>query len=336
MSIYFWLSMLNQFSVPEKVLLFMNYIQIFNQIFAVTGPVFAMVLVGVILRRIKLIDQPFIQTSSNLVFKTTMPTLFFLAIWKSDLTQAFVPELIIGMTVGSLFAFGLAWWRAAYTVESIDRGVFVQGAFRGNCGVVSFALVASYFGSYGLAAGGVLAGYTILLFNCMAVFILSFYSTQYSFGVRKFAHELATNPLIVSVVLGLLASAVELRMPVWVETSAEYFARITLPLALICVGGTLSLQTLKESGKPAFEASFIKMLLAPAISCTVAWFLGIRGPELIILWMFLSSPTAVGSFAMAMAAGSDGRMAANIIAITTIVSVVTITLGVFALRAMGT
>lgn len=313
----------------------MNYFQIFSQIFAVTGPVFAMVFLGYLLRRIKLINQPFIETSSSLVFKGTMPTMFFLAMWKADLTKALVPELIGGVAFGTLLAFFLSWWWAARTVGSIDRGVFVQGAFRGNCGVVSLALVISYFGDYGLAVGGVLAAFTILLFNSLAVFILAFYSPNYSFSIGKFVKELATNPLIVSVVLGVLASLVELALPVWVVTSAEYFARITLPLALVCVGGTLSLEALKRSGLPAFHSSLVKVVVAPVLSCFVAWLFGVRGQELVVLWIFLSSPTAVASFAMALAAGSDGRLAANIIAVTTIVSIVTITLGVFALRALG-
>ncbi len=312
----------------------MNYFAIFTQIFTVTGPVFAMVLLGYVLRRINLINQSFIETSSSLVFKGTMPTMFFLAIWQADLVQAVVPELIVGVTMGTFLAFGLSWWWAFKTVDLVNRGVFIQGAFRGNCGVVSLALVASYFGAYGLAVGGVLAGFTIILFNTLAVFILAFYSSNYSFSLNQFVREFTTNPLIISVMLGIAASLVELVLPQWIVTSADYFARITLPLALICVGGTLSLQTLKQSGKAAFHSSLIKVMIAPILSCLIAWFLGVQHDELIILWMFLSSPTAVASFAMALASGSDGQLAANIIALTTVISMITITLGVFVLRAL--
>lgn len=313
----------------------MDYLSVFTQIFAVTGPVFAMVFLGLALRRVKLIDQPFIETSSRLIFRATMPTLFFLSISKADLSQAIRPGLLIGAGLGTLLAFGISWWWAVRTLTPLQRGVFVQGSFRGNCGVVSLALVISYFGDYGLAVGGVLAGFTILLFNTLSVFILALYSPSFDFSAKSVVRELGTNPLILSVLAGLAASWYQLALPVWVQTSAQYFAQMTLPLALICIGGTLSLEGLRHSGKAAMHSTAIKLAIAPLISCLVAWMLGMEGKDLIILWMYLGSPTAAASFAMALAAGGDGRLAANIIALTTVVSLVSITGGTFALRAMG-
>jgi predicted permease len=51
--------------------------------------------------------------------------------------------------------------------------------------------------------------------------------------------------------------------------------------------------------------------------------------------MFFSSPTAAASFAMAVAAGGDGKLAANIIALTTLVSILSMTIGIYALTALG-
>ena len=163
----------------------MNYFETFSQIFAVTGPVFAMVFIGWVLKKCALIDQTFIETASVLVFKGTMPTLFFLAIWKADLGQALVPELLVAVGLGTLLAFGSAWCWACHTLQRHQRGVFVQGAFRGNCGVVSLALAVSYYGDYGLAVGGVLSAFSILLFNTLSVFILAFYSPVVQFSKRE-------------------------------------------------------------------------------------------------------------------------------------------------------
>ena len=133
----------------------------------------------------------------------------------------------------------------------------------------------------------------------------------------------------------MLGSAVNLYIPKWLLVSAEYFAGLTLPLALICVGGTLSLAGIRESGKAAIQASLIKVVLLPTLACLAAWGLGIEGRELVILWMFFGSPTAAASFAMAVGSGSDARLAANIIAITTLISIVSMSMGVYVLRALG-
>ncbi|HEX4843398.1 MAG TPA: AEC family transporter [Limnobacter sp.] len=313
----------------------MNHLDILSQILGVTAPVFAMVFMGLVLRRVQLINDSFIQTASTLTYKATMPTLFFLSIWQADLQRAFNAKLVLYFCMATLIGFAASWWWARHAVQREQRGVFVQGAFRGNCGVVSFALVASYYGDYGLSVGGVLVGFTILLFNVLSVLILSVYSPTLKFSPAMVGKELTRNPLIIAVVLGMLASAVGLYIPQWMLKSAEYFAGLTLPLALICVGGTLSLAGVKASGKAAIQSSFIKVAALPVLACTAAWALGFAGPELVVLWMFFASPTAAASFAMAVAAGGDGRLAANIIALTTLVSIATITLGIYALKAMG-
>ena len=112
-------------------------------------------------------------------------------------------------------------------------------------------------------------------------------------------------------------------------------ANLTLPLALICVGATLSVLAVKESGRAALQASLIKIGLLPVGGCTLAWLFGFEGRDLLLLWMFLASPTAAGSFSMAMGAGSDARLAANIIAMSTFISLFSVTGGLMVLRALG-
>ena len=313
----------------------MNQVELLSQILGVTAPVFAMVFMGLLLKKVRLIDEAFIQTASTLTYKATMPTLFFMSIWQADLQNAFNAELVLFFCGATLLGFAGSWLWAAKRMPWAQRGVFVQGCFRGNCGVVSFALAASYYGDYGLSVGGVLVGFTILLFNVLSVLILSVYSPSLKFSPASVCKELVKNPLIIAVVLGMLASAVKLYIPEWVVKSGQYFAGLTLPLALICVGGTLSLAGVKASGKPSMQASAIKIAILPIAACSAAWFLGFEDRDLVILWMFLASPTAAASFAMAVAAGGDGRLAANIIALTTLVSLVSMTGGIYVLTATG-
>lgn len=313
----------------------MNQFHALSEILGVTAPVFAMVFMGLVLRKVNLINDSFIQTASTLTYKATMPTLFFLSIWRADLQSAFNAKLVFFFCAATLAGFLASWWWASKFTPYSQRGVFVQGSFRGNCGVVSFALVASYYGDYGLSVGGVLVGFTILLFNVLSVLILSIYSPILKFSPAIVGKELLKNPLIIAVVLGMVASAIKLHIPDWLLKSGEYFAGLTLPLALICVGGTLSLAGVKASGMAAIESSTIKVAILPVLACAAAWVVGIEGRELVILWMFFASPTAAASFAMAVAAGGDGKLAANIIALTTLVSIATMTIGIYALTTLG-
>ena len=57
-----------------------------QQTIGVTAPVFAMLFLGVALKRMGLIDAGFINTASTLVFRGTLPTLLFLGIVQADLS----------------------------------------------------------------------------------------------------------------------------------------------------------------------------------------------------------------------------------------------------------
>ncbi|MGB2149987.1 MAG: AEC family transporter, partial [Cobetia amphilecti] len=71
------------------------------------------------------------------------------------------------------------------------------------------------------------------------------------------------------------------------------------------------------------------------LATTVAVLLGFRGTELGVLFLFFASPTAAASFVMVRAMGGNDRLAANIIAISTLMAGITITAGIFVLKLSG-
>src|SRR5690606_34583429 len=127
----------------------------------------------------------------------------------------------------------------------------------------------------------------------------------------------------------------QLRLPAWLSTSGEYLAQLTLPLALICIGGTLSLAALRASGAVALGASLMKMIWLPALATAGAFLCGFRQAELGILFLFFASPTAAASYVMARASGGNHELAAAIIVITTLMAVLTTNLGLFLLQWGG-
>ncbi|TLG90041.1 AEC family transporter, partial [Pseudomonas edaphica] len=58
---------------------------IFLTTLTITAPVFAMLFLGVLLKRINWINDNFIHVASSLVFNVTMPALLFLGILHADL-----------------------------------------------------------------------------------------------------------------------------------------------------------------------------------------------------------------------------------------------------------
>ncbi len=313
----------------------MSLLAIFLHTLEVTLPVFAMVFIGIGLKRIGWIDSAFIATAAALVLRATMPTLLFLSSIQADLDAALNPKLLGFFAIATLGTFLLSWLWACWRVPYADRGVYVQGAFRGNCGIVGIALAASMYGDYGLSAGGLLLGVVILCYNVFSVIVLAAYQSEKRADWRSIFKHIAHNPLILTALLATPIAWFNVTLPGWLMTSGSYFASLTLPLALICIGGTLSISALRSDSSTALGSSLMKMVTLPALATTAAWLVGFSGPELGLLFLFFASPTASASFVMVKAMGGDARLAPNIIAVTTLLASITMTGGVFVLRVNG-
>lgn len=312
----------------------MSPLELFLGTLEITLPVFAMVFIGLVLKRAGWIDQGFVATAAALVFKATMPTLIFLSLIKADIETAFHPWLMVYFALATLATFLVSWAWALWRVSQADRGVYVQGAFRGNCGIVGLALAASMYGDYGLSAGGLLLGVVILSYNVLSVIVLAAYRPGKDANWRSIAMHVARNPLILAVLAALPFAILEIDLPGWLMTSGEYFASLTLPLALICIGATLSVSALRQSHGPAVGASVLKMVTLPLLATAGAWLMGFSGRELGLLFLFFASPTAAASFVMVKAMGGDAKLAANIIAISTLMASLTVTAGIFVLKLL--
>jgi predicted permease len=306
-----------------------------QQTLAITAPVFAMLFLGVALKRLHWIDRAFIDTASSLVFRGTMPTLLFLGIVRADLGAALQPALLLFFVAATLVCCMLAWGWAIWRIPFEDRGIYTQGAFRGNNGIVGLALATSLYGDYGLSLGAVLGGVVILCYNVLSAIVLAIYSPGAKTGPLAIAKSILSNPLIIGVLLAIPFAYWRIALPDWLLTSAEYFAQMTLPLALICIGGTLSLASLRRSSGTALSSSLMKMVWLPLLATAGAWLYGFREADLAILFLYFASPTAAASFVMARAVGGNHELAAAIIVITTLAAVVTTNIGLLLLQWGG-
>ena len=308
---------------------------IFLETLNITAPVFAMLFLGVLLKRIDWINDNFIHTASSLVFNVTMPALLFLGILHADLHAALQPALLIYFSLATLVCFAIAWGWAIFKCPREDRGIYTQGAFRGNNGVIGLALAASMYGDYGISLGAILAALVILFYNTLSTIVLAVYSPVIKSDPWSICKSVLSNPLILSVMAAAPFAYFKIGLPGWLETSGQYLAQTTLPLALICIGGTLSLASLRSSGKIAVSASLMKMVWLPILATCGAWLCGFREADLAILFLYFASPTAAASFVMARAVNANHELAAAIIVMTTLAAVVTTNIGLFVLQWAG-
>ncbi|MBQ0756381.1 MAG: AEC family transporter [Amphritea sp.] len=300
----------------------------------IVAPIFFISLLGYLLMRLQVIDQNFVATASKLVFTITLPALVFMSISRMDFQAVFNPTLLTYFVVSTLLSFSLLWQISKRFIHKPeDLGVFIQGAFRGNYGIIGLAVSFNMFGDSGLAQASLLLACVIPLYNTLSVLALSLpMQKQNGLNLTQPLIEIARNPLIIAVLLALPFSYFDWGLPTAIDKIGNYFANLTLPLALLAVGASLNLRSLRDTSGESSWATLIKLILMPLILTSGAWISGIRGQELGILFILFGCPTAAASFIMAKAMKGNAQLAANIILTTTIGSIVTLSSGIYLLR----
>ncbi len=310
-----------------------------NIIFAVkiVAPIFIIVLLGVWLKRKNIIDDHFNRVSSRFVFLVALPALLFSKIAVTDFGAAFNGRLVLFTYAAIAVVFSLSWIVGVLLApDGRDRGAFIQGSFRGNFAILGFAMIKSAFGDAPLANAAVLLSFMMPPYNLLAIVALTV--TQHSekqLPWKKIAKDVATNPLILAAAAALPFSIFKITIPEIMYSATNQLATITLPLALIGIGGSLSFTGVKQDFRLAAFASFIKLILSPIMVILAALYMHFSKHELAALFFFFASPAAVASYIMAEAMGSNGRLAGNIILLSTLASSVTIAIGIFLLRTWG-
>lgn len=313
----------------------MSYLAALEYTLGVTAPIFLIVFLGLYLKRTARIDDAFIATASKLVFNICLPVLMFMAITRANVSLHEQKYLVVFALLAALGSFLLAWWCAPLFAQAAERGVFTQGAFRANLGILGIALCHNAYGLQGLATGALLLAVVTPAYNVLSIYALTRAQHKGRPDWPTVLFEIIKNPLIIAIALAFAVLAAGLQLPVWVADSANYLGRMTLPLALISIGGSLSLSALRSSSRVAGAAVVAKLVVLPLLVTGMAYLAGFSGTVLGCIFLMFASPTAAASFVMVKSMGGDAKLASNIIVASTLFSAISISAGLYFIRAIG-
>jgi len=310
-----------------------NLIFTFNTV----SPVFFIIFLGYFLKQKGFLNDQFISISSHVVFSVTLPCFVFTQLSELDFSLAFNSRQVVFIYIGVMLFFGLIWFASIFiTGNGQDQAAFIQGSYRSNFAIVGFALVESTFGSNALSQTALVLALVMPLFNVLAIMALTVpVKKNDELSLKKILVEIFTNPLILVTIVSLPFAFFKLRTPESIAATIDILSELTLPLALLGIGGSLNFKSLKMDFKLTMIAALIKIVIMPAALTYLACLLGFRGVTLGVMFMLFATPTAIASFVMADAMGCNSRLAGNIIVLSTIGSTVTISIGIYVLKSLG-
>lgn len=305
--------------------------------FEIVAPIFFLILIGSALQKTSLVNDTFVRQSSNFVFNISLPALIFVKLSNVSIEETFDEKLIITSMIFAFIIFLISWGVSTFLTKTPeDQGSFIQGSFRSNFAIVGLAIILGMFGEESLGKAALLLAFIMPLYNVLAVIALTVpFHKESNIKFNKMIKDILTNPLIVAAIVSIFFSIFEIKIWSPIEKTMNYLGIIALPLALVGIGATLKMDRIIKASTLAFTSSFLKIVLFPAVAVFVGLAVGFSGTDFGIFFVLFATPTAIASFVMAEAMHCNSKLAGDIIAISTVLSIFTITIGLVVLKYFG-
>ncbi len=120
-----------------------------------------------------------------------------------------------------------------------------------------------------------------------------------------------------------------------IDKTLSYLAQLATPMALLLIGANLKPETFKKKPKGIILGTLIKIVFAPTAFTLLAILLGFRGEAIATIFVMHAVPSATNSYIMTEQMGGDAELGAGLVMATSLLTVITMTIGIFALKTFG-
>ena len=302
-------------------------------------PLLLLVALGTALARIRFLGTSFMADLNKLAFWVALPALLFRSIVHADTPGPQTFHLLNALLCATGIAAGVGWLVAMLLrLPPASRGTLAQSAFRGNLAyigipVLSYAFAGSPDEHESFATGVIVMALLLALYNIHAVVVLQ---ASRSGGSQPFlrtaARSILTNPLLISGMAGLPFALTHTRLPLFIDRALEALAGSAVPIALLCIGGSLAHAKLGRHLNGIVAAALLKTAVLPVITLLLIPAFHLHPAEIRIALVVAACPTAAAAYVMARQMDGDEPLASGSIVLSTILSAVSLPLALLASR----
>ena len=310
-----------------------------NLIFSLnaTIPIFLMMLLGMLFRKLGWMDEVFAAKMNKFVFLIPLPVLLFEELATVDFSEVWDIKFILFCFVVTAISITISTLISLLWKDRSIKGEFIQSTYRSSAALLGIAFIQNIYGTAGMAPLMIIG--SVPLYNIMAVVVLSFFKPgNNSFDkalVKRTLKGIATNPIIIGIVAGLVWSALKIPMPAILNKVVSSVGATATPMGLMSMGATFELKKATSKMKPTLVAVFMKLVGFCAIFLPIAAAFGFRNEQMIAILVMLGSATTVSCFVMARNMGHEGTLSSGVIMMTTLLSAFTLTMWLDVLRSFG-
>ncbi len=293
----------------------------FTGLFEMQGMLFSVMILGLILKRMNIVDDRGKSLLTDLVIYVTLPASILKSFQMEFNSQILKSCLVIGVVAVLIQIGAYMLGMILYPGVKEDRKKVLQYAtICSNAGILGNPIAEGIFGGLGLLYASV---YVIP----QRVFMWSVGLTYFTEApdTKTLVKKVLTHPCILSVFLGFMIMVFQIPLPGFLSLTVKNVANANTFLAMMLVGTILAevpLKTLPE--RATLYYSFVRLFLIPFLV-----FMGCRlgevdslvtGVSVVLSGMPAASVTAV----MAAKYGKDETFATKCVVLSTLLSMVTV------------
>lgn len=290
------------------------------------GPLFLLILLGLVLQRLNIPGGDFWPRLERLVYTLLFPAMLVSTLAQADMHSVPAGRLALVLLGSMLFFGGLLWGlRQRLTLSAASFTSVFQGSLRFNT-YVGVAGAAALHGSAGTTVAAVAVALMVPVVNviCVSGFVAA--GTLGKAGLRASVVALSRNPLILACLLGIALNLSGVGLPGWSEPAVTLLGRAALPLGLVAVGVALRPAALLRRDIGVWMANTVKLVVMPALVLVLGHAVGLDPVSRDVALLFAALPTATSAYILARQLGGDAELMAALITSQTLLAMLSLPL----------
>jgi malonate transporter len=214
------------------------------EILAITAPIYLIILIGAVTVRFGLFRKADMAVLGKLVFNLALPCLLFDALSRRNIHEVINIAYLLAYSTGTLLVIGLGLiWSRYVTGLRTTAGVYAaMGMSCPNSAFVGFPillLTLPVIAPTAFALNLVIENILVIPLLLLLVETSTLAGANRRQIVVQLLRRLISNPLILALIVALIVSLLQLKLPAPVNRTITLLAQASSAVSLLMIGGSL-------------------------------------------------------------------------------------------------
>ncbi|SAK64091.1 AEC family transporter [Caballeronia ptereochthonis] len=291
-------------------------------------PIFAIILTGWLAGISGYMPRELAASLTRFAYYVAMPALVFLTIADETLRSLLDWRFLAAFGGGSMICFA-----AVMTIARIARGasmgksaMLAAAVSMTNTGFVALPILKTIYGQPGVLAAAVATVFVgAIMFPVLVVLLeIDRYDASRKLRMAPLIRQIATNPVILATVCGLLWSIGGFGLPGPVASFLTILGEALTPCALFAIGLELTLGELRERLSLYALLTMLKLAMMPLVVYGLCFAAGLDRTATVAAVVCAAVPTAKSAYVLAVEYDVEKPVVGAVISMSTLFSIVTL------------